>query len=171
MLASWLRKGGGRRTWSAVMPFMSAFLTLSRVIEPTTRFGKRYFKDTNRFKTAVCKGLSVKDEKWDGSQKGSITQKEWGTCVGVHSVISFQNNETLLWAGASARGSGKRWRRRSQGGWKTSRTKTPWWGLDGDIKHSEWPNKKSTTIPFVARWGHSPAGLPAWLSECRSGSR
>jgi len=24
-------------------------------------------------------------------------------------------------------------------------------GFDGDIKHSEWPSKKSATIPFVAK--------------------
>lgn len=46
------------RTWSAVMPFIKAFLTLSLVIMPTIRFGKRYLSDTKRFKTAVCKGLS-----------------------------------------------------------------------------------------------------------------
>jgi hypothetical protein len=40
-------------TWSAVMPFTRAFRTLSRVIAPTTRFGKRHFMDTNRFRTAV----------------------------------------------------------------------------------------------------------------------
>ncbi len=40
-------------TWSAVMPFTRAFRTLSRVIAPTTRFGKRHFTDTNRFRTAV----------------------------------------------------------------------------------------------------------------------
>ena len=40
-------------TWSAVMPFRRAFRTLSRVIAPTTRFGKRHFMDTNRFRTAV----------------------------------------------------------------------------------------------------------------------
>ena len=40
-------------TWSAVMPFRRAFRTLSRVIAPTTRFGKRHFTETNRFRTAV----------------------------------------------------------------------------------------------------------------------
>ena len=60
------------RTWSAVMPFMSAFLTLSRVIEPTTRFGKRYFKDTNRFKTAVCKGLSVEMGREMGVRRAAL---------------------------------------------------------------------------------------------------
>jgi len=46
-------------TWSAVIPFAKAFRTLSRVIEPTTRFAKRYFNETNKFKTAVCNGLSA----------------------------------------------------------------------------------------------------------------
>ena len=46
------------RTWSAVIPFASAFFTLSRVMAPTTRFGKRDFRLTNKFRTAVCSGLS-----------------------------------------------------------------------------------------------------------------
>jgi len=49
-------------TWSADIPLMSAFLTLSRVMEPTTRFGKRYFKVTKRFNTAVCSGLSKENK-------------------------------------------------------------------------------------------------------------
>lgn len=53
------RNGKQVITWSAVIPFAKAFRTLSRVIEPTTRFGKRYFNDTNKFKTAVCNGLSA----------------------------------------------------------------------------------------------------------------
>ena len=40
-------------TWSAVMPFKRAFRTLSRVIAPTTKFGKRHFMVTNKFRTAV----------------------------------------------------------------------------------------------------------------------
>lgn len=53
------------------MPFVRAFFTLSRVIDPTTRLGKRYFRETKRFRTAVCKGLSV-----DVDQNG----------VGVHKL-------------------------------------------------------------------------------------
>lgn len=47
------------RTWSAVIPFVSAFFTLSRVMAPTTRFGKRDLSVTNRFRTAICRGLSM----------------------------------------------------------------------------------------------------------------
>lgn len=48
----------GALTWSAVMPLLNAFRTLSRVNIPTTKLGNRYFMVTNRFSTAVCNGLS-----------------------------------------------------------------------------------------------------------------
>lgn len=48
-----------RLTCSAEMPFTSARFTLSRVICPTTRFGKRERRETNRFRTDVWSGLSM----------------------------------------------------------------------------------------------------------------
>ena len=63
-----LRKSGIRHTWSAEIPFMRAFFTLSLVIEPTTRLGKRYFKETNKFRTAVCSALSMPEQE---SEKGA----------------------------------------------------------------------------------------------------
>lgn len=46
-------------TCSADIPLSNAFLTLSRVMDPTTRFGNRYLSVMNRFNTAVWSGLSM----------------------------------------------------------------------------------------------------------------
>lgn len=47
-----------KRTCSAVIPFTSAFFTLSRVREPMIMLGNRALKEMKRLSTAICKGLS-----------------------------------------------------------------------------------------------------------------
>lgn len=75
-------EGSIGRTWSAVIPFASAFFTLSRVIAPTTRFGNRDFKVTNKFNTAVCNGLSGSPLSTRG-----IGEVNTNTCVSIQPVV------------------------------------------------------------------------------------
>lgn len=77
-------------TWSAVMPFMSALLTLSLVIMPTTKLGKRYFNDTKRLSTAVWSGLSRASQLYIPD----VPQVQY-TCIGVYSIIGFEDDKSI----------------------------------------------------------------------------
>jgi hypothetical protein len=85
-----LRQLKQERTWSAVMPFMSALLTLSLVIMPTTKFGKRYFNDTKRLSTAVWSGLSKNSQLYIPT-----IPYFWHTCIGVYSIIRFEDDKFI----------------------------------------------------------------------------
>ena len=80
-------------TWSAVMPLDIARLTLSRVIDPTTRLGNLYFGVMNKFRTAVWSALSGCCQRRKSGERGSGR-----TCVRIDSVIRFKDDEALFWA-------------------------------------------------------------------------
>ncbi len=93
------------RTCSAVIPFASAFLTLSRVICPTTRLGNRDFKVTNRLSTAICNGLSASNCHFKDTMKMSYKH----TRVRVEAIVGLEHDEPLsLRAVPCPRGCGKR---------------------------------------------------------------
>ena len=84
------------------MPLFSAFLTLSRVIVPTTRLGKRAFKVVNKLSTDICRGLSEVFEICEPVVMiyGDIT------CVSVKPVVGFEYDEAFLPC-TTTRGSGE----------------------------------------------------------------
>jgi hypothetical protein len=78
-----------------LIPFASALFTLSLVILPTTKFGKRYFRVTKRFKTAVWRGLSATQGKTESALFSNKAQED-GVRDGITHQYTHKSDNSFL---------------------------------------------------------------------------